>query len=61
MKRPLLGSYEEARLFALRRFNRLSATQKVIWLSKMNAFIQEGRASLRSTKPGKKKPLRPRR
>ena len=54
MKQLPVGSYEEARLFALRRFSRLSATQKIIWLSKMNAFIQEGRANLRLPRVRKK-------
>ena len=54
MKQPPVGSYEEARLFALRRFSRLSSTQKIVWLSKMDAFIKEGRANLQLPKPRKK-------
>ena len=54
MKQHPVGSYEEARLFALRRFSRLSSTQKIVWLSKMDAFIKEGRANLQFPKPRKK-------
>ncbi|MBI3319187.1 MAG: hypothetical protein HYZ89_01175 [Candidatus Omnitrophica bacterium] len=54
MKQLPIGSYEEARVFALRRFSRLSSTQKVMWLSKMDAFIKEGRANLQFPTPRKK-------
>ena len=53
MKRASVGSYEEARLCALRRFSRLTPTQKMQWLSGMQAFIKEGRASLPVPRPRK--------
>lgn len=55
MKRLPVGSYEEAQLFALRKFSRLSSTEKMVWLSKMNGFIKEGRANLRFPQSRKKK------
>ena len=54
MTQSPVGSYEEARLFALRRFSRLSSTKKILWLSKMDAFIKEGRANLQFPKARKK-------
>ena len=47
MRRYPVGSYEEARQFMFRQFNRLTADQKLDWLSAMNAFIDEVNPSLR--------------
>ena len=48
MKPLVIGSYNEARRFALKRFSRLPPEQKLQWLSDMKAFIQEGRSQLSS-------------
>lgn len=40
MKRLRVGSYEEARQFSLRAFQRLTPTQKLRWLMDMTAFIE---------------------
>ena len=48
MSRSPIGSYyKEARLFALKRFSRLSPEQKLRWLSDMAVFVRQGRAKLR--------------
>ncbi len=47
MKRLVIGSYEEARQFALKRFSRLSPEQKLQWVSQMAAFVEEGRSQVR--------------
>ena len=39
MKLPPVGSYEEARLFALKAFRRLSPIRKLQWLADTTAFI----------------------
>ena len=52
MKRPPIGSYEEARLFALERFSRLSSTQKLQWLEQMTAFIDEVNPDVRRRRLG---------
>ena len=54
MQRLLIGSYEEARLFALKQFSRLSPAQKLQWLSQMATFVKEGRSNLRSRSSRKK-------
>jgi hypothetical protein len=55
MKRPPVGSYEEARLFSLKAFSRLSATQKLRWLSDMTAFINAANPDVRLRRLGLKK------
>ena len=42
-----VGSYEEARLFALKAFQRLTPAQKLRWLSDMTAFINEANPNVR--------------
>jgi len=41
MKQYPRGSYEETRQFMFRRFRRLTADQKLDWLSSMVAFVDE--------------------
>ena len=41
MKRYPIGSYEETRQFMFKRFSRLTADQKLDWLSAMLAFVDE--------------------
>ena len=52
MKQPAVGSYEEARRFALRRFSRLRPTQKLKWLADMAAFIDGANPQVRRRRFG---------
>ena len=52
MKQLPVGSYEEARLFALKAFQRLTPTQKLQWLSDMTAFINEANPNVRLRRLG---------
>ena len=60
MKRPMVGSYEEARLFALRAFSRLTTTQKLRWLADMAAFIEAANPETRRRRLGLAAPARQR-
>ncbi len=53
MKRPPLGSYEEARIFQLSTFQRLSPTQKLQWLSEMMAFVDAANPAVRQRRFGR--------
>jgi len=52
MKQLPVGSYEEARLFALKRFSRLSPALKLQWLADMAAFIDEANPQVRHRRFG---------
>ena len=52
MKRPPIGSYEEARLFALERFSKLSPAKKLEWLAQTTAFIDEVNPDVRRRRLG---------
>ena len=52
MKQPPIGSYQEARLFALKAFRRLSPTQKLRWLADITAFIDEANPDVRLRRLG---------
>jgi len=52
MKRLLVGSYEEARVFARKSFDRLTPTQKLEWLSQMAAFLDAANPTLRARRFG---------
>lgn len=41
MKRYPIGSYEETRQFVFKQFSRLTADQKLDWLSAVLAFVDE--------------------
>ena len=45
--KPQVGSYEESRLFSLKQFRRLSAAQKLRWLSEMAAFLDRVNPQIR--------------
>ncbi len=46
-QRPPVGSFEEARRSMLRNFRRLSAEQKLRWLSDMIAFVDAANPDVR--------------
>lgn len=47
MKHARIGSYAEAQLFSLKAFSRLTATQKLRWLSQMAVFIDQANPQVR--------------
>lgn len=52
MRRHPIGSYEEARLFALKTFRRLSTAQKLRWLFDITAFIDAANPDIRRRRLG---------
>ena len=52
MKAYPVGSYEEAHMFALRQFSRLSTAQKLRWLAEMSAFAYEANPAVRLRRLG---------
>ena len=52
MRRHPVGSYEETRLSALKRFDRLSPARKLRWLSAMIAFVDRVNPQVRSRRLG---------
>ena len=52
MSRRVIGSFEETRRMSLKNFSRLSAAQKLRWLSDMIRFVDEANPAVRRRRLG---------